>query len=78
MKKCLRCGKCCQTSTLLKESPLWVKITRMIIIILRYKSIKMLFRKPRCPYLVFENRLAKCLIYEKRPQFCRDYFCGKC
>lgn len=76
MKKCLRCGRCCKTTTLLEDSDWKIKLMRFIIIIFKYQ--KALFKKPDCPFLTYENGIAKCLNYKRRPQFCRDYFCERC
>lgn len=73
---CKRCGDCCRTKTLLRDSGWKVRIMRFLILL--FNNPKMLFRKPNCPYLSFENGLAKCLQYDKRPQFCKDYYCQKC
>ena len=75
-RKCSRCGRCCYITTLLEDSSWMIKLAGSLILL--FIAPKMVFKKPVCFYLVFENGFAKCLNYENRPQFCRDYFCNRC
>jgi Fe-S-cluster containining protein len=75
MKICKRCGKCCKTKTLLKDCSFWIKVVWFLAVLI--KNPKALREKPDCHFLTYENGLAKCLQYENRPQFCRDYYCEK-
>ena len=70
--KCLRCGKCCGTKGIMKQSNFIEKIVYRFIIF-----SKIGFRNPKCPHLRFRSRNAYCAIYEKRPDFCREYYCEK-
>lgn len=72
--QCLRCGDCCKAETLLISSPLWVKIIARIIYFLKGKNIK----TAKCKHLTFQNGIAVCKIYSRKPQFCKDYYCDKC
>jgi len=76
---CQRCGRCCQVKTLLKDSNWNVKekIMFRIILFLRYGFKGFRLSKVKCPHLRFRNRNAYCAIYDKRPSFCREYFCEK-
>lgn len=73
--KCLRCGRCCQTKFLLQDSGFIERIFLRITVILHagFRGIK----SPQCKHLIFRHRNSYCAIYENRPQFCREYFCGK-
>ncbi len=72
-KNCRRCGDCCRSESMFKTLTLKEKI---IIYLLRPKYI--FNRKIECPALGFNSDgLAYCKQYSKRPQFCREYYCGK-
>ena len=72
--ECKRCGDCCQSGTLLKQSTKAEKLLFRFI----YKLMGEDINSKACPHLEFVMGLAVCKIYENRPQFCRDYFCNKC
>ena len=63
--QCKRCGRCCQVKTL------WKGLNRKTKIFLCILRPKLIFTKGRCDHLKFENGMAKCEIYDKRPLFCR-------
>ena len=74
-KTCRRCGDCCRAETLLKEcSPEEIMILKMICL----ETGRKFDPKAKCPFLEFKLGNAICKIYDKRPWFCRDYFCSKC
>jgi len=73
--KCLRCGECCQTKTLMKSCGIKERFLYRLILFLTagFRGLK----NPKCKYLRFRKRNAYCVIYENRPQFCREHFCEK-
>lgn len=73
--KCLRCGKCCQTKTLFKQCSLKERFFYRLILFLTagFRG----FKNPKCKHLRFRHRNSYCAIYDKRPDFCREYFCEK-
>lgn len=73
--KCLRCGKCCTTCGLMKQSTLFEKIVFRIVMVKRVGWLGL--KNPQCPHLRFRKRNAYCAIYDKRPDFCREYYCEK-
>jgi Fe-S-cluster containining protein len=75
---CLRCAKCC-------EQTVSVSLDDRFYEYLLFREEK-ITRDPRdpnlgilslghCKYLVFENGLKRCSVYEHRPQMCRDFNC---
>ena len=73
--KCLRCGKCCTSRGIFRQSGLIEKIVYRAILVKRYGVTG--FRNPKCPHLRVRHRNTYCAIYESRPDFCRKYFCKK-
>lgn len=67
---CQRCGKCCESKTLLGDMSLCEKIFLWIYLRL-IKKVK--YKDINCPYLIFINGFAICKQYEKRPWFCKEY-----
>ena len=75
---CLNCAKCCEQTV---NIPLDDRFYDYLVF--RGERVT---RDPRdsnvgilnlghCKYLVFENGLRKCSVYEDRPQMCKDFNC---
>jgi len=71
--KCLRCGNCCSSETLLEYCNEEEKTVFKMIYALIGKDIN----NTKCPHLDFKLGMAICKIYNNRPLFCKKYFCKK-
>lgn len=71
IKQCRRCGKCCQSQTLLELCTEEEKNLFKLI----YKIMGKDINNTPCPHLEFRMGIAICKIYKDRPQFCRDFYC---
>lgn len=58
--RCLRCGKCCDASTLPQR-----------LVIYQKHGVAALIRGEPCPHFEYRNNKGFCKIYEGRPEICR-------
>ena len=90
---CKRCGKCCQKVAICLDESDINREPRLCDRLITYRqvdnpktlgymiktrkfyAINMINRV--CPFLVRANGQTECLIYETRPQMCRDFVCKK-
>jgi len=66
---CRRCGRCCQGKYLFESLTILEKLFLRIFLRKKYKFLG----KSGCPYLRYVGKLANCMQYNKRPEFCRKY-----
>lgn len=78
--KCSQCGSCC--SNMLPLTPTDIKRVKRYIKKHKIKERKHLYPYAgpvldmTCPFLDDSKETTKCMIYEARPEICRDFFCG--
>lgn len=77
--KCTQCGKCC--SNLLPMTQKEIEVIRRYIKRYHIKEYKHLIPLSQpvidmtCPFLNDDKPTEKCMIYEVRPQICRNFIC---
>ena len=73
-ENCIRCGQCCMSLPNWKDLS---EIDKAMIRILDRKAEEIFKKvvKGKCPNLVFEDGIARCLVYDNRFNFCKAFIC---
>jgi len=68
--KCLRCGKCCNFRYLFNDIS-WK--SKIVIFVFHPKTLFIWIFKKDCPNLIKMGERSLCIIYKKRPWFCKAF-----